>query len=60
MPMPMIVFMVAGVTMVHENMHQRAQQQNQVRQSGQEVRLMLCPKKIAACRNKCQKSQVRP
>jgi len=49
MPMPMIVFMVAGVAMVHENMHQRAQQQNKVRQSGQEVRPMLCPKKIATC-----------
>lgn len=60
MPTPMIVFMAAGVAMVHENMHQRAQQQNQVRQSSQKVRLMFCPKKITACRNKCQKSQVRP
>lgn len=54
---PITVFMMAGVAMVHENMHQRAQQQNQVRQSYQEVRLMLCPEKIAACHNKGQKSQ---
>lgn len=38
---PMIVFMVAGMARVHENVDQRAQQQNQVRQNGEEISKVL-------------------
>jgi hypothetical protein len=34
---------MSAMATVHEDMHQRAEQQNQIRQSGQQVGLMLRP-----------------
>jgi hypothetical protein len=43
----MVMMTMAPVTMVHEDMHQRAGQQQQKRQRAEEVGAVLCQQEIA-------------